>query len=153
MVALNKIIEFIVKYQNSYVFSFLFDGLLIKLLNKGIKVTQLFESDIFCHSFEYDDWPVVHSAEDSLIVPYNNSIFSLSGSYKQVFNMIPDENEDTDNKADLKFFKIKYTLNLLPSVTYDGEECIGLSDLMEAIGDTNEDSIFDTKIVQDFYDY
>lgn len=39
VVALNKIIEFIVKYQNSYVFTFLFDGLLIKLLNKGIKVT------------------------------------------------------------------------------------------------------------------
>lgn len=42
IVALNKIIDFIVKYQNSYAFSFLFEKHMIQLIEKGIKVTSLF---------------------------------------------------------------------------------------------------------------
>jgi hypothetical protein len=49
IIALNKIIEYVVKYQNTYAFSFLFEKYMLKLLEKGIKVSTLFESEIFCH--------------------------------------------------------------------------------------------------------
>jgi hypothetical protein len=61
VVGLNRMIEFIVKYQNTYAFSFLFENNLTMLVNKGIKVALLFESDIFFHSFEFDDWPIIHT--------------------------------------------------------------------------------------------
>jgi hypothetical protein len=49
IIALNRIIDFVVKYQNTYAFSFLFEKHMIMLIEKGIKVTSLFESEVFCH--------------------------------------------------------------------------------------------------------
>ena len=54
------IVDYIIKYQNSYVYLFIFNNNLKNLLEKGIKVFNLFESDIFCHQFEYEDWPTIH---------------------------------------------------------------------------------------------
>lgn len=62
---------------------------MVDLINKGIKVKKLLESDIFCHNFELDDWPVIHPNSISLIVPYNGSKFELKGNYKKVFAMLP----------------------------------------------------------------
>lgn len=53
----------------------------------------------------------------------------------------------------MKYYKIKYTLNILPSVTYVDDACSGVNDLLEALGDTDEQEIFDTRIVKDFYEY
>jgi hypothetical protein len=44
IVALNRMIEYVIRYQNSYAFSFLFEEHMYMLLEKGIKVTSLFES-------------------------------------------------------------------------------------------------------------
>lgn len=55
--ALNSIINYCVKFQNSYSFSFLFENHIIELMNKGIELSPLFESDIFCHNFVSDSWP------------------------------------------------------------------------------------------------
>lgn len=68
-------------------------------------------------------------------MPYNDSKFQLLGKYKQVFRDVPELNDG-------KYYKIKYTLNILPSVTYDGDECTGVSDLLEALSDTDEQSVF-----------
>lgn len=89
IVALNDMIEFIVQNQNNFCFSFLFEDVLVNLVNKGIKVKNLLESDIFCHHFELDDWPVIHYNSDSLIVPFNGSKFQLKGSYNKVFGNLP----------------------------------------------------------------
>lgn len=75
VIALNKMIEYIIAYQNHYCFSFLFENNLLQLLDKGIKVTSLLESNIFCYSFEIDDWPVISVDPSSIIIPYNGSKF------------------------------------------------------------------------------
>jgi len=59
--SINLIIDYCINYQNSYAFAFLFESSLIKLIEKGIKVAPLLESDIFCHTFEADDWPLIHT--------------------------------------------------------------------------------------------
>ena len=47
--ALNLIIKYIVENQNSYAFSFLFKDNFIELMEKGIIVTELLNSNIFNH--------------------------------------------------------------------------------------------------------
>jgi len=42
-------LDHIVKYQNNYAYSFLFENNFNKLLQIGINVHDLLESDIFCH--------------------------------------------------------------------------------------------------------
>jgi hypothetical protein len=78
-------IEYIVRYQNSYAFSFLFESHMHSLLEKGIKVASLLESEVFCHHFELEDWPIIHHDDSSSIMPYNGSKFSLEGKYEKVF--------------------------------------------------------------------
>lgn len=58
--ALNYIIEYIIEYQNSFAFYFLFDNIFLELLEKGISVSKLLKSDIFCHVFEVEDYPLIH---------------------------------------------------------------------------------------------
>jgi hypothetical protein len=80
-------------------------------------------------------------------LPYNGSKFDLDGKYEQVFkNLVKkDENLNKDDKK--KFFKIKYTLNILPACTYTGNQSHGVSDLLDMLGDSQELSIFESKIV------
>lgn len=79
------IVEYIIKYQNSYVFLFIFSKNLKNLLEKGIKIYNLLESDIFCHQFEYEDWPLIHQDNEMKCLPYNESIFQLRGKYSKAF--------------------------------------------------------------------
>jgi hypothetical protein len=50
-------IDYIVKYQNNYAFQFLFKDNFTDILQLEISVNNLLESDIFCHQFDYDEWP------------------------------------------------------------------------------------------------
>jgi hypothetical protein len=73
--ALNLIIKYIVKYQNSFAFHFLFDDIFLDLMDKGIVVAPLLESDIFRHTFEAEDYPLIHTNNEKQLMPYNGSIF------------------------------------------------------------------------------
>lgn len=55
--AITLIIDYIIKYQNSYIFSYLFKSNLIKLINRGVPVSPLLQSDVFEHQFEFENWP------------------------------------------------------------------------------------------------
>lgn len=90
-------------------------------------------------------------------MPYNYSKFELQGKYDEVFGRIcgdidvnGNEIEKSPNK---KYFKIRYTLNLLPAATYEENASGGVSDLLEVLAESEEQSIFDSKIVKDFYDF
>jgi hypothetical protein len=50
-------ISYIVKYQNSFVYSHLFKFNLVELLLKEVEMTALLESDIFNYTFDFDEWP------------------------------------------------------------------------------------------------
>ena len=55
--SVGLMIDYIVKNQNSYVYSFLFNKNFVDLVNRGIRVTPLLESKIFNREFDYDEWP------------------------------------------------------------------------------------------------
>jgi len=57
-------------------------------LEKGIVITGLLESDIFCHVFEVEDYPLIHTDNRIHIRPFNGSIFQLKGTYKNVFGSV-----------------------------------------------------------------
>ena len=48
---------------------------------------------------------------------------------------------------DKKLYKIKYTINILPSINESEES------LMEALGETNELKIFQSKVIKEFIQF
>lgn len=83
-------INYIIKYQNSYVYSYLFEDNLVDLLQKGINVSGLLNSDIFFHRFDFESWPAIHHCDLSISTHYNNSIFELRHNYAEVFKDYPE---------------------------------------------------------------
>jgi hypothetical protein len=97
-----------------------------------------------------EDYPLIHTNNNFEMRPYNGSLFLLKGTYNSVFGDLENEHRGKDTK----FYKIKYTLNLLPSIAYDEEEKPTLmNDLMEMFGQTEELGIFKTKVVNDFFEF
>jgi hypothetical protein len=59
--AVQKIIDYIIKYQNNYISFFLFRANFPILLKKGITVGPLLKSKVFYFSFEMMEWPSIHT--------------------------------------------------------------------------------------------
>ena len=128
-------IEYIIKYQNTYVYSFLFEKNFMQIMSMGIHVSSLLKSKLFCYQFDFNEWPSIHMKDDQVIRPYNGSIFKLRQHYKEIFPdfcKIQKNNANKNAKNDLgniinnalmgenkKIYKIKYTLNILPSMAED----------------------------------
>lgn len=137
--AVNLIIDHIIKYQNNFVSSYLFEENLIDIMNRGISVVDLMKSNVFSFKFEYEEWPQVHTDLTKIINPYNGSIFSLREKYGEIFPALGESKEagnsnkvasvgdsgvveeKDDGGADEIFYKITYTVNLLSSVGPQGE--------------------------------
>jgi hypothetical protein len=140
--AIDLIIDYLVKYQNTYTSSFLFKKNMHLIFEKGIEVGALLESKIFNMEFEYEEWPGIHVNNETVRRPYNNSIFKLRTSYDSLFpepcfqhiNDDPGASDPADHASHShsnskkplsmnlvmtdrsKIFKIKYQLNLLPVI-------------------------------------
>jgi hypothetical protein len=114
------IIDHIVKYQNNYVSAFLFRYNIIELMEKGIEIYKLLSSNVFTFQFEFDEWPATHRNLKKMIVPYNNSIFNIRESYNSLFDGILDD-DMVDDPND-RYYKIKYSLNLLPFIKSNTDE-------------------------------
>lgn len=69
-----------------------------------------------------------------------------------MFPFLKNINTKKVNK-ETKFYKIKYTLNLLPNTTYQNGVCTRANELMESLQESNDNNIYETKIVKDFYDF
>jgi hypothetical protein len=144
-------INYLVKYQNNYVSSYLFKGNLHIIIEKGLAITSLLESKIFRFDFDFDEWPSTHTNNKEFRRPYSHSVLKLRRHYKTVF---PEpEFEDIHNDAEAgkpldssKIFKIKYSINLLPQFGfYIGKERTLYNkkiDLMRLFSTTEELSIF-----------
>jgi len=78
-------IAYIVKYQNNYISSSLFIKTLPDLVEKGVSVINLLNSNVFQFTFDYDEWPGNHKNDEECIRPYNHSIFKLRHHYKSVY--------------------------------------------------------------------
>jgi hypothetical protein len=55
------------------------------LLDKGLFVKSLFDSNVFNYEFDLDEWPSNHNNNEDLIRPYNDNLFELRHNYKTVF--------------------------------------------------------------------
>lgn len=86
-------------------------------MKKGIDVHKLFSSNVFSYTFEFEEWPAAHTNLEKIMVPYNDSIFSLRASYHKLFDS-KIENKENDQAGD-QIYKIKYTLNMLPFIRED----------------------------------
>lgn len=138
ILALNEIIGYIVKYQNNFVHSYLFEHNFIRLIELNIYIKDLLESDVFCHQFDFDDneWPQIHTNNEKMITYYNGEIFDIRRQYGKVFKELYSTNA-AEMKAredpDSTFYKIKYTLNLLPQMDQDNFD----GNLMDLFGETD----------------
>ena len=83
--AVTTITNYIVTYQNNYVSSFLFLNNFQNMIQKGIKIRELFDSNVFCLKFDFDEWPSTHVDASSYQRPYNQSIFEIRESYRDIF--------------------------------------------------------------------
>ena len=164
--AVQIMCDYIVKYQNNFASAFLFSRTFPVLIEKGIEVTNLLNSDIFSYQFDYDEWPGTHTNENEYIRPYNRSIFDIHNYYKEVF---PEEefaeifDSDGNTTSDIetnKIYKIKYELNVLPCIgTYvidsNGRKELKNGDVnfMGAISQTDELDIFNTETLKMLIDF
>ena len=90
------------------------------LLEKGILVKPLLDSNVFNYQFDMDEWPANHYNDTETIRPYNENIFLIGNDYYKVFPeksfLSFDDLEDAALVPSGKVYKIKYSVNLLPSI-------------------------------------
>lgn len=82
---MDLIINYIVKYQDSFVYANLFSNNLVSLIQKGISITNLLESSIFNLVYETIEWPSTSVDTGTYFKPYNESIFKLRNKYPEIF--------------------------------------------------------------------
>ena len=111
--------KYVVTYQNNFVSSFLFLRNFTTLLDKGIEVKELLDSQVFNYEFDLDEWPSTHFNDEEYLRPYNENLFDLRKHYKTVFpeddfQTLEELSEKNIKHESSKVFKIKYSLNILP---------------------------------------
>ena len=71
----------------------------------------MFNSQVFCYTFDFDEWPSTHTDKNDYMRPYNDTIFDLRYNYTKVFHeehfQVPDD-EDAPVLDSSKVYKVKY---------------------------------------------
>ena len=102
--AVSLMIDYIVKNQNNYTASYLFNKNVPDLLEKGIQLHGLFASNIFMHTFDNDQWPGSHPNDETASRPYNDSLFKIRDNYRQVFHedkfKLIEDHDDYEDHVD-----------------------------------------------------
>jgi hypothetical protein len=75
--AVNRILEFLVTYQNNLLSGFLLKKVLPSLVERGISVKALFDSNCFREPFDLDEWPTNHYNDEEALRPFNGNYFLL----------------------------------------------------------------------------
>ena len=92
-----------------------------ELVEKGITIRPLLDSNVFNHEFDMDEWPANHYNPTECTRAYNENFFLIGNDYNKVFpekNYLSFDDMGPAETAALsgKIHKIKYYVNLLPSV-------------------------------------
>ena len=145
--ATSLIINYIIKHQNSFIYQYLFKTNLIHMINRGVEVSKLLSSDIFLHQFDFELWPSTHLNGKTESQIYNHSFFELRDMYNFIFKGNFGEKEQSSDDQGDRIYKIKYTMNLLPSIDLQD------ASLMEALSETEELEIFDCKVVKELIEF
>lgn len=122
LTAAASIIKYIHNHQNNYVSSFLFTNNIIKLMQRGVMLEELFNSQVFNYTFDYDEWPSTHPVREYYSRPYNGNLFKIRNKYREIFpeDKFAEPNEDAAEAPNTKIFKISYKANIL---IQSGEYC------------------------------
>ena len=90
------------------------------IIEKGVQVSDLMQSDVFQIHLDYDEWPGTHHNDKKMIMPYTGSMFGIRDQYKTIFGKtlqkLDIQDEVNTSSPSLKLVKIKYSLNILPSI-------------------------------------
>ena len=140
------------------------------ILSKGIKVSHLFESKVFYHEFEFDEWPSSHFCDTRSVKPYDGTFFHLRNKFEKVFpensykRIKPTEKDGylVEHADTCKVKQIKYSINFLTSTGFyimDEHHHSALGDehkqvcynkdvsIMEILQETEELEIFDAEVI------
>ena len=79
---MSLLIDYIEKFQNNFISSYLFIKNIPVILEKGINIEHLMHCGVFNVTFDFDEWPQTHYNDDTVIKPYNGTYFHL----RQVYN-------------------------------------------------------------------
>ena len=92
---------------------------------------------------------MIHIDDSDSIELYNGTIFNIRDQYNQVFPQFGKQDEILKkiNEDKTKVFKIRYTLNVLPSIDEHDDS------LMNALGETEEITIFSSKVIRDLLEF
>ena len=153
--SVNQMLDYMVVHQNSYVYAFIIEGILVEMINKGVTMRKLLNSNIIMTRFDYDEWPSLHSDTNKVIAGYDKSVFKMRYEYSNVFRPQWEEEQhkldlelqgEFDTKAQ-KVYKINYYLNILTSVSQKDNS------LMDALANTEEIEIYELDSVKDMLDF
>lgn len=76
---------------------------------------------MFVNEIENEGWPATHTNDEECLRPYNENMFLIMHDYNVVFpeeEFAPMEDDDESMKDTSKLVKMKYTINILPSMGY-----------------------------------
>ena len=124
----------------------------------------MLDANIFRVVFDFDEWPGNHYNDEECIRPYNGSLFFIRSQYKDVVpeQDFSDMSERKDLPFDQKFYKIKYSINLLPAISSyikedpESKEKVEMNEdisMVSLLSETEELEVFHTDSIQQMLDY
>jgi len=87
-------ILYLVKFQNSPVFSCLFNKSFTELLRRSIPIQTLLDSQIVVATIDLDEWPALDSDSSKLLKSYNGSSIQLHNQYRAIFGQTSNDPVD-----------------------------------------------------------
>jgi hypothetical protein len=131
------------KYQNSWVSSFLFEKNFADMLEKGLNVKDILKSNVFVWEFDLDEWPTTHLYDEECIRAYNHNMFHIRQHYRKVFPESDFDIVDFENQSEKidtsKVYKIKYAINMLPKLGFYIQRNMDSYSKKETLEKVNED--------------
>lgn len=73
----------------------MFNKNLPRIIEMGLEVTELLNSEVYKSSFDFDEWPGSHPNKEKAIRPFNGSFFQVRHAYEDVF---PEKEFEIDFK-------------------------------------------------------
>ena len=84
--AVNTILSYIVKYQNHYVYSYIFENNFTDMIMAGVDLVDLLNSSIMYYKLDFDDkeWPQEDFSSEPLTIPFSKEIFRMRYNYHEI---------------------------------------------------------------------
>ena len=85
VLSVKLMIDYIIRYQNSHIYSHLFTYNLIDLIQKKVVCEDLFNSKILVFEINFIEWPDASRDRSKQFASYNESMFQVRHEYPNIF--------------------------------------------------------------------